>query len=466
MDSNKSNNNSELNEVPREDTSAGNNISNDELMSSKKKRGNKNKIEHRKKQQKLREVVAIDFDSQLDSANSKSPLILIELSTTEWKRLMPNAIEITNSKVHLQPDTHINKRKIFYNNIKYGSNISKNPSNIQTKTLAMKDESPKYVSANILNLHEIKKSAIAIVTDKHEVSNIFKNFICISSTSTPGSEKDTNFRSSNKILLFFAKHDSLKSPENNCKWNSSILPMLKDTKPNICVQNGPNNHFRSQGYIAAWGNKAFYGKTETNSSVSQYVTKSPKKSATKEQVEENDEFLEKIVADEVELSVVRISKYFPNIRTLIAPILQVAYEKQMDNCDVNFNLSKTSKDGLWQSELCINAITREFHTERDITYTLISVPQQYNDESSKRNPSPTYFLFQLDNDNIIGFKTTENTSFIFNGTMLTHRQFNQDGYEKESVQETIANYHNIACYGNQRLFNHLRHSFRRALGLE
>ena len=172
MDSNKSNNNSELNEVPREDTSAGNNISNDELMSSKKKRGNKNKIEHRKKQQKLREVVTSEFDSQLDSVNGDSPLILIELSTTEWKRLMPNAIEITNSKVHLQPDTHINKRKIFYNNIKYGSNISKNPSNIQTKTLAMKDESPKYVSANILNLHEIKKSDIAIVTDKHEVSNV------------------------------------------------------------------------------------------------------------------------------------------------------------------------------------------------------------------------------------------------------------------------------------------------------
>ena len=113
MDSNKSNNNSELNEVPREDTSAGKNISNDELMSSKKKRGNKNKIEHRKKQQKLREVIAIDFDSQLDSANSKPPLILIELSTTEWKRLMPNAIEISNSKVHLPPDTHINKRIFF-----------------------------------------------------------------------------------------------------------------------------------------------------------------------------------------------------------------------------------------------------------------------------------------------------------------------------------------------------------------
>ena len=61
---------------------------------------------------------------------------------------------------------------------------------------------------------------------------------------------------------------------------------------------------------------------------------------------------------------------------------------------------------------------------------------------------------------------SQSVTFIFNGTMLTHRQYCADGYEKEADREKISEFYNIAWYGNQRLFNHLRHSFRRELGLE
>ena len=121
---------------------------------------------------------------------------------------------------------------------------------------------------------------------------------------------------------------------------------------------------------------------------------------------------------------------------------------------------------MWQSELCVNAITRDFHTVKDVTYTLISVPQQYYKDKTKKKPSPTLFLFKINENKTIGFKMSQNISFIFNGTMLTHRQFCANGYEKENVRENISDFYNVACYGNQRLFNHLRHYFRRELGLE
>ena len=57
----------------------------------------------------------------------------------------------------------------------------------------------------------------------------------------------------------------------------------------------------------------------------------------------------------------------------------------------------TSENGLWQSELCVNALTRDFHTEKDISYTLISVPtQDYNDkDKDKAMPKDFYFCFEF-----------------------------------------------------------------------
>ena len=142
----------------------------------------------------------------------------------------------------------------------------------------------------------------------------------------------------------------------------------------------------------------------------------------------------------------RLSKFFPNLSELIAPILNVAYVKQIDDGDVNFNLSKTSKDGLWQSELCVNALTRDFHTEKDATYTLISVPQQDFDDKTRKKPSTIFFLFNLNENTTIGIKMSQSSSFIFNGTMLTHRQFCQDGYEKNNVPSKNSDFYDIAYY--------------------
>ena len=435
-------------------------------VESKRKRGNDpSKFERRKKLVPLRKATADGFHLALDADNGESPLILVELDKKQWRRLKQNSIYLSGAFSHLPDKAHINKKKIFYNTIEYGEHLLHTKNNITRKNMVMKDEADR-LEASIINIQDIKKGMVAIVTDKEDIMNLHTNIISISSNATPDSQSNPLFKGSKKLLLFFIKHDNLKSPENKCFWNSSLFPILQRTKPNICMKQGTNNHFRSQGYISAWGNKAYYGKSSPNSSVSQYVTKTPKKQSRIEEVSEDNDYLESLVANEVELATTRIAKTFPNIRELISPILNAAYMKQINDGDINFNLSKTSKDGLWQSELCVNALTKDFHTEKDPTYTLISVPKQDFDDKSKKKPSPTYFLFNIKENTTIGFKMNQNLSFIFNGAMLTHRQFCQDGYEKECVQNKNSDFYNIACYGNQRLFNHLRHSFRRELGLE
>ena len=47
--------------------------------------------------------------------------------------------------------------------------------------------------------------------------------------------------------------------------------------------------------------------------------------------------------------------------------------------------------------------------------------------------------------------------------MITHRQFCEDGYEDEATRKKQAHFYNIACYGNERLFHHLRESFKKKI---
>ena len=44
--------------------------------------------------------------------------------------------------------------------------------------------------------------------------------------------------------------------------------------------------------------------------------------------------------------------------------------------DLNFKKQQMGNNGLWQSSICVNAVTKLFHIEKDITYTLITVPKQ------------------------------------------------------------------------------------------
>ena len=90
------------------------------------------------------------------------------------------------------------------------------------------------------------------------------------------------------------KHVNNKD-ENKNKWNESLFKKVRSTKPNICVENGDNNHFRSHGYIAAWGDKALYARSASDSTVGQYVTRTPKNDLKVKEVCEKNVGLEDLI---------------------------------------------------------------------------------------------------------------------------------------------------------------------------
>ena len=142
-----------------------------------------------------------------------------------------------------------------------------------------------------------------------------------------------------------------------------------------------------------------------------------------------------------------------NISGFIAPTLNVAFNTQQVVGDFNMKKVSITECGMWQSSICINAETTKLHTENDCTYTVITVPEQ----NKKQNPVDEYmFLFELKKGDTIGIKMCHGISFMFSGKYLSHRQaHNESNSKKNSV------FVNIASYGNEKLYNHIKKTIGR-----
>ena len=117
--------------------------------------------------------------------------------------------------------------------------------------------------------------------------------------------------------------------------------------------------------------------------------------------------------------------------------------------------------GFWHSEICINAVTKIFHMEKDPSYTLIGVPNQENILSNHQKRSDTLFLFKINHSKTIGIRMVDTVSFLFHGAFLTHRQYSDDAYCDIEERKSKVRMFNIACYGNERLFQHMKKSLKR-----
>ena len=87
---------------------------------------------------------------------------------------------------------------------------------------------------------------------------------------------------------------------------------------------------------------------------------------------------------------------------------------------VNLQKIRTSKNGIWQSEICVNAKTNIFHTEKDVMYTFITIPKQKLKSNEGIIRKNTFFVFQINEGVNVSLKMIPNLSFMFSGAMLTH----------------------------------------------
>ena len=105
--------------------------------------------------------------------------------------------------------------------------------------------------------------------------------------------------------------------------------------------------------------------------------------------------------------------------------------------------------------VALNGQTSNFHSEQDCTYTFIMVPKQ-DMNMNNGNKYQRVFLININDENTFAFPMTHNLSFVFSGKFITHRQHcDAKCYNDSSL------FYNIVCYGNKRLYSHLKNSFLR-----
>ena len=103
-----------------------------------------------------------------------------------------------------------------------------------------------------------------------------------------------------------------------------------------------------------------------------------------------------------------------------------------------------------------------FHTEKDITYTLLSAPRQSDQSSGLKNKNPSYFLLKLNENIIVGIELKDDVLLLFAGPGITYRKFCVNSYGECNEKKGFKLFYNIACYGNEKLYRHIKKSFFRS----
>ena len=215
---------------------------------------------------------------------------------------------------------------------------------------------------------------------------------------------------------------------------------------------GHSSPFGSVGNYFSFGNRANYGIVN-NSSVTQYVCKKYSAANSTIAAKTDSEYLEAMSSRELDNGITNLCKVIPTLRYYISPTLSVAHNLQQEIGDCNIRKMKHSDTGIWQASICVSCHTSNLHTENDCTYTVITTPKQEVDDSKM----PEYnFIFDLKKGQTIGLSLQPGLSFMYSGKYMTHRQsINQNHANANEV------FINLASYGNERLYNHLKSTMKR-----
>ena len=376
----------------------------------------------------------------LASKKARSPHTLIELSTKQWERLGKNSIVvkglITNCSVKKNPT-------LSYSSVTYGANII-----LKRKCCESNGKSLHWKRPQLKN---IKGGYILIVGDKLELMETNDDLIVVDGSSQENDHKSINdrYKPSGKVILSLCK---LHQQHNNTyfSWGKSEAKLLKKSKHN--VMKGHSSHFGSTGDYYSFGNRANYGMIN-NSSVTQYVSKKYTSGKKTLVAKKDAEHIERMGSRDIDCGIKNLCTVIPNLIDYISPTLNVAYNLQKDIGDFNLKKMEHSETGLWQAAVCVSCQTSHLHTENDCTYTVITTPRQ---ETCGRKRPEYNFIFELKKGETIGLELETGISFIYSAKYLNHRQsYNENSGNASEV------FINLASYGNERLYNHLKSTMKR-----
>ena len=192
-----------------------------------------------------------------------------------------------------------------------------------------------------------------------------------------------------------------------------------------------------------------------NSSVGQFATKVHKNREQNEVLTKWCNESEKMISDHINESVSQFQNRFKNINRLLSLVIDTAFEMQSEHGDVNLKVTNTKQSGIWMSTVALNAQTSQFHSEQDCTYTIVKVPCQ-SKVMNNDHKHQHMFLLKINEQKTIALPFIHNVSFFYSPTFLTHRQ-----HCDEQCNSDGSIFYNIVCYGNKRLYSHLKQLFVR-----
>ena len=368
-----------------------------------------------------------------------NPHCIMELSLRDYSRIQMNTIHLSGYNVK----TFNNLTQATYNIIKYGDNV-------KTMKKKSKIDGEQTVYSKDIKLAEMKGKYLFITGDKKDYMHD-PNIFCIDTTTRCdcNNGNDGKYKPSGVVVLCIITLNYQKN-KTGWSWGKQHYDLVRKSKHDL--MGGSASHFGSEGKYYSFGNKGNYGM-KNDSSVGQYTNRQYKDASKMLMSNVNAIGLEEMVARELEAGIEGIAKIAPNIRNLIAPVINVAYREQLKKGDINLNKGASFDSGLWQSNISVNARTASFHTENGSTYTFISIPKQEVNCQRKHEYS---FLFSIKDKINISITLTEGISFIFSGKLLTHRQ--SCNFPVDMKGETFINF---SSYGTKRLFSHIKKSFMR-----
>ena len=373
-----------------------------------------------------------------------TPHFLMELSKQEYTTLEHCCIHISDIHFYKSKTAFTEVNQTEFNSIKIGKGIQQS----------------RLSNIIHLNIDRSKRKMLLIIMDKDECWKCPQDAITLNTMLSMQKHKRPNIKhqGSGKVILMMAikaRKNSIKMQHKRVQWSRLIQEMCNYCKDNILESNMVKHH-SSKGRIHSFGYQGVFKKVK-NSSVGLYAIKQRFNDDRQHGVEAISKTIEEMISVEMSFALEQIAKIVVNVDRLLLPVMDVADRKQHDFGDIGMKKDHDLSASMWNTNVCVNASTGDFHTEKDTSYSLITVPSQ-KQKAQKKCGNKYSFLFKLNANTTLSLPMSIDLTFLFSGTFLSHRQEGNNSRNKEDSP-----FINLSSYGNQRLFTHIRKSFSRTM---
>ena len=311
----------------------------------------------------------------------------------------------------------------------------------------------KYIGDNVADLFHAME--IHPYSNLHDInnSNLLGDYLLIlceanekclvddpNITFIPNEVEDDDY-----VLLMMYVHNTCTSNllQQLPIWDNVMdLAEVRKSKKSTINSSNYNHHYGSTGECYSFGvRNAFSTSQCTNITITNYAGDD---SSTMQKYKKYIWEIFDIVFKSFDQKIPGLSKYLN--------ITCKSMEHQCKGTELSFYMNNHYNKGnmahsqsMLSGNINVNAMTRDIHCEKDITYTTIHVPHQ------QENDAYIVFEFQLNPLFSLKIQVLQNCSFTYSAYCLAHRQVYTYGF----------NCINLSTYSTKRLYNHYRLSLNR-----